>query len=91
MKLIDVIKKTHKFSEKQKTILEIIYKTSINHKSDVPIKIIATKTGCTKAYVYKFLKRLQQDGYVSLKEKEIILSQEKLDKLAESVDLIDKL
>lgn len=91
MQLLDAIKKTYKFTEKQKGILEIIYKSSINNKSAVPIKIIATKTACTKAYVYKFLKQLQQDGYISLQEKEIILSQKKLDKLAESVELIDKL
>ena len=91
MQLLDAIKKTYKFTERQKRILEIIYKTSINNKSAVPIKIIATKTACTKAYVYIFLKELQKDGYVSLKEKEIILNQEKLNKLAESVELIDKL
>jgi Mn-dependent DtxR family transcriptional regulator len=91
MQLLDAIKKTYKFAEKQKKILEIIYKTSINNKSDVPIKIIGTKAGCTKAYVYIFLKELQKDGYVSLEGKNIILNQEELNKLIESTNLIDKL
>jgi len=93
-KIIKAIQSSGRLNKMQAAILEILYKTSINHESDVKHEFLANKlNNCSKAYVSKTLKELVELEFISFKypkgsnNQVFILNNKMIDLLVESYEL----
>lgn len=92
-KIIKAIQSSGRLNKMQAAILEILYKTSINHESDVKHEFLANINNCSKAYVSKTLKELVELEFISFKypkgsnNQVFILNNKMIDLLVESYEL----